>query len=301
MSQPVIPDSLSRFVFEGASVRGARVTLAETTRTLLAPHDYPAPLARVLAELAGAAALLAATLKFDGSLTLQVVATGPVRLIVVECNPGLALRGTAQWDDARLREMSADATLRALAGDDDQARLAITLDPRRDGPLYQGIVSLQPASVASTIEHYLRTSEQIVSKLVLDAGDGTVAGLLVQRMPASGPEDDSTWQRVSAALGAATRESVASAAESDAGLSALFPAEDVRVFKPAHPRFACTCSRPRVEGALRIAGRDEIEAALSHDGEVDVRCEFCGTHYTFTPGEARAVFDAPSGPSPTRH
>lgn len=293
-------DSLSRFVFEGASVRGARVTLADTSRALLASHDYPAPVARVLAEFAGAAALLAAALKFDGSLMLQLVGTGPVRLLVVECNPGLALRGTAQWDDDAVRALPDDAPLPALAGDGSDARLAITLDPREGGPLYQGIVSLDSASVAATIEHYLATSEQVASKLVLDVRDESVAGMLLQRMPASGPEDDATWERVSSALGAASGDAVVAAAGSDTGLSALFPGDDVRVFKPSSPRFACTCSRERVEGALRIAGRDEIEAALAENGEVDVRCEFCGTRYVFTAAQARAVF-APASSASTRH
>ena len=294
-------DSLSRFVFEGRSVRGVRVVLADTSRALLASHDYPAPVARVLAELAGAVALLAAALKFDGSLMLQLVGPGPVRLLVVECNPGLALRGTAQWDEPRVRALPSDASLRALAGDGSDARLAITLDSREGGPLYQGIVSLDSDSVATTIEHYLAKSEQVASKLVLDVRDGAVAGMLLQRMPASGPEDDATWQRASAALDGASRDAVADAAAGDAALSALFPDDDVRVFKPSSPRFACTCSRERVEAALRIAGRDEVEAALAENGEVDVRCEFCGTRYAFTPPEARAVFAPASAAPATRH
>ena len=295
-------DSLSRFVFEGAAVRGVRVKLADTSRTLLASHAYPPALARVLAELAGAATLLAAALKFDGSLILQLVGNGPVRLIVVECNPGLALRGTAQWDEARVRALPDDATLTSLAGDAERSRLAITLDPRDAGPLYQGIVALGAESVATTIEHYLETSEQVESRLVLDVRDGEVAGVLLQRMPGSGPEDDVTWQRASAALAEAPRERVVAASDGNEGLSALFPAEDVRVFAPTQPRYACTCSRARVEGALRIAGREEIEAALAQDGDVDVTCEFCGTQYRFSASEARAAFAPPGNAAPpTRH
>ena len=56
------PDTLSRFVFEGAAVRGTRVRLHATADAILAPHRYPPALARVLVELAGATALLAAAL-----------------------------------------------------------------------------------------------------------------------------------------------------------------------------------------------------------------------------------------------
>jgi molecular chaperone Hsp33 len=294
-------DTLSRFVFEAAAVRGVRVRLADTSRAMLASHAYPPALARVLAELAAAAALLAAALKFDGSLILQLVGDGPVRLIVVECNPGLALRATAQWDELRVRALPDAATLYALSGDGGGSRLAITLDPRDGGPLYQGIVALEAASVASMIEHYLETSEQVASRLVLEARDDGVAGLLLQRLPGSGPEDDATWQRASRAIADAAPERIVAAVADNAGLSTLFPADDLRVFEASQPRFACSCSRSRVEGALRIAGADEIDAALRDDGKVEVRCEFCGARYHFTPDEARAVFAVPAPESPTRH
>jgi molecular chaperone Hsp33 len=297
------PDTLSRFVFEGAAVRGTRVRLSETSRAILAPHDYPPALARVLAELTGAAALLAAALKFDGRLSVQLVGEGPVRLIVVECNPVLALRATAQWDEGRVRALRDDATLDRLAGGPANARLAITLDPRDEGPMYQGIVALETASVATTIEHYLTTSEQVASKLALVASDDEVAGVLLQRMPSSGPSDDATWSRAIAALDKASSSDVIAAASGDDGLASLFADDELRVFRAVTPRFECSCSRRRVEGALRIAGRDEIEAALLERGHVEVVCEFCGREYTFAPDEARALFgDGAAGSvPPTRH
>ena len=295
-------DSLSRFVFEGAAVRGTRVRLARTSRTILAAHAYPPSLARILAELTGAAALLAAALKFDGRLSVQLVGEGPVRLIVVECNAALALRATAQWDELQVRALPDDATLDRLAGGAEQARLAIMLDPRDSGPLYQGIVSLEAISVAATIEHYLSTSEQVASKLALVTDGGAVSGILLQRMPASGPDDDATWARAVAALQSSDRDDIVAATAGDAALAALFPGDDLRVFEPSTPRFECSCSRTRVEGALRIAGRDEIEAALRDEGRVEVVCEFCGRAYTFAADEARALFAvAPAGIPPTRH
>lgn len=297
-------DSLSRFVVEHAAVRGVRVRLASTAAAILGAHPYPPSLARVLAELCAAAALLAAALKFDGSMIVQLVGRGPVRLLVVECNPGPALRAMAQWDEARVRALGDRATLDALAGAPGEARLSITLDPREGGPMYQGIVTLEAASVATMIEHYLATSEQVASRLALVADGDEVAGLLLQRMPSSQAADDETWARVSHALGEAPDDLVIAAARGNAGLVALFPDDDLRVFAPVAPRFECGCSRERVEGALRVAGRAEIEEALAADERVEVVCEFCGRRYLFTPDEARALFspEAATGTGPpTRH
>jgi molecular chaperone Hsp33 len=295
-------DAFSRFLFEGAGVRGARVLLDATARTIVAAHPYPPALARVLRELAACAALLAGSLKFDGTLIVQLAGDGPVRLIVVECTTALTLRATAQWDDAAVRALPADASLLDLAGGPTAARLAITLDPRGEGAMTQGIVALEAGSVAEVVEHYLTSSEQVASRLALGHDGGAVTGVLLQRLPGTHAHDEATWHEAVAALDAAAVADLGLAATSDAGLSALFPGRDLRVFRGVAPAFACSCSVARVEGALRIAGRQEIEAALAEQGRVEVVCEFCGRQYLFSPPEARALFAPAGGPgSPTRH
>ncbi len=297
---PDAADALTRFVFEGAAVRGAHVRLDRAARDILACHPYPPALARALAELLGAAALLASTLKFRGSLTVQLSGDGPVRLLVVECNDRLELRATAQWDAAATGRLAADATLAALAGDPDRARLCITLDPD-NGPIYQGIVALEATSVAALVSHYLEASEQIGSRLALATRNGSVAGLLVQRLPASGAVDDSTWQVADAGITRLDPAALLRARTAEEALRNAFPEADLRVFRPKHPAFCCPCSRERVENALRIAGRAEIEAALEERGEVEVTCEFCNRRYTFPPAEARAVFPGAATATATRH
>jgi molecular chaperone Hsp33 len=80
-------------------------------------------------------------------------------------------------------------------------------------------------------------------------------------------------------------------------LRTLFPHDDVRMFNARPVTFRCKCSLARVVNALRIAGREEIEAALAERGVVDVTCEFCNRRYTFGPGEARALLaDRPTAP-----
>jgi len=284
-------DALVPFVLEGAAVRGACVRMDGTVRAALGSHDYPPALARVLGELMAASTLLAASLKFRGSLIVQLAGGGPVRLAVVECDHALKLRATAQWNADEVARLGADATLAALAGDGD-ARLAITLDPE-EGPLYQGIVALEAGSVAALLEHYLASSEQLDSRLALAARDGSVGGLLVQRMPGAGESDAGPWDEASRAIDALDPAALLDGAPVDV-LTRAFPGRDLRVFAERTPAFACRCSAARVEQALRIAGRDEVEAALADDGEVRVTCEYCGRRYTFTPNQARALFDAPA-------
>ena len=293
------PDALTRFVFEHASVRGAVVSLRETARAVLGCHVYPPALQRVLAELLAAAALLASTLKFTGSLIMQLQGNGPVRLLVVECTDGLDLRATALWDAEFMLALGDSASLAELAGGPQHGRLVMTLDPRSAGTIYQGIVALESGSVAGVMEHYLATSEQLPSRIVLATDGAATGGVIVQRLPGATDDDDKTWQRARSALDLMPVASLLDEMPVSTRLTGIFPHDDLRMFKPKPARFGCSCSRDRVENALRIAGATEIESILAERPDVEVTCEFCNRRYTFTPPEARALF-AP-WPSKTQH
>lgn len=282
-----ITDSLTRFVFERAALRGAVVGLDAAYRECVATHSYPPPLTRILGETMAAMCLLANSLKFQGSLILQLQGVGSVRLLVVECDASLTLRATAQWSG----DIAEAATLAELAGDPRRSRMVLTLDPKDGGPLHQGIVALEGGSVASLFEHYLATSEQIASRLWLDATGERVRGLLLQRMPGSTDADTATWMRAVSAVDAAAEPF--RSADAHALLAALFRDDDVRAFRARTPRFGCSCSRERVAGALKMLGNAEVESILAEQGSVGVNCEFCNRRYDFSPEEARALFAAP--------
>lgn len=282
-------DGLSTFVFEDTAARGALVSLDATARGILSCRDYPAALRRVLGELLAATALLASTLKFDGSLILQLAGDGPVRMLVVECQADLCLRATAQWTpDAEA--LPADADLATLAGGNARSRLVITIDPKDGGPMYQGIVSLETASVATLIEHYLESSEQIASRLVLAADDDRVRGLLVQRLPEAREGDAALWDDIAMTTGATGGELLA-AADAATLLKARYAEHDIRLFDARPARFACGCSQDRVANALRLIGKSEVEDILSEQGRIRVACEFCNREYEFDAARANALFE----------
>ena len=292
--KPPFSDALARFVFERSAVRGALVSLDDACRDILACHPYPPALKRVLAELLAAAALLASTLKFKGALIVQLQGDGPVRLLVVECDATLSLRATAQWKDTA-DALPVDASLVDLAGGPDHGRLAITLDPKDGGPIYQGIVALEAASIATLIEHYLVTSEQIDSRMTLAAEGTRVRGLLLQRLPGATAADDATWSHAAARIDSMSSAALLGSVGAEDFLRANFPDDDVRLFAARTARFACSCSAERVANALRLLGRAEVESILTEQGMIGVTCEFCNRSYTFVAEEARALFPSDHG------
>jgi len=76
-------------------------------------------------------------------------------------------------------------------------------------------------------------------------------------------------------------------------LHLLFLDDDVRAFRARVPRFACSCTRERVAGALKMLGSAEVESILAEQGSIGVNCEFCNRRYDFDAIAARALFAEP--------
>ena len=287
-------DSLQRFLFEHAPVRGELVHLDATWRAVLERHDYPAPLRDVLGELMAAAALLSATLKFEGSLILQIQGSGPVKLLVVECTSDQTMRATAKWD----KDVELPGGFRELVG---SGRFVITIAPIDLAQTYQGVVDLTGEGVSAVLEHYMATSEQLETRLWLASDAERATGMLLQGVPHRGRDDDG-WNRA-VILGETVKRDELLELDAREVIRRLFHEEDVRLFEPRIVSFRCSCSRDRVVNMLRMLGREEVQSILEERGSVEVGCDFCNRKYTFDPVDAEQIFatDVVTPPTTTRH
>ena len=276
-------DSLQRFLFEGAPVRGEIAHLDATWRAVLERHDYPESLRAAMGELKAAAALLSATLKFTGSLIMQVQGSGPVKLIVVECTSDQTMRATAKWDG----ELPA-GNFRELVGD---GRFVITIAPEEAKQTYQGIVALEGDTVAEVLEHYMTASEQLETRLWLASDARQAAGMLLQRVPGPMGTDPDAWNRAVKLTETVTSQELLKLPAREI-IRRLYHAEDIRVFEARLVSFRCSCSRERVVNMLRLLGHQEVQSILDERGNVEVNCEFCNRRYDFDPVDAEQVFAA---------
>jgi len=99
---PLTGDQVRRFVLEQRPVRGHWAHLDNAWRELRAHANYPAPVNELLGQAVAAAALLSATLKFNGTLTFQLQGNGAVKLLVAQCTHDFRLRAVARWDEEAL-------------------------------------------------------------------------------------------------------------------------------------------------------------------------------------------------------
>ena len=291
-------------------MRGILVRLADGWRAVLARRaaadaTLPEPVQSLLGEMAAAAVLMHANVKFDGKLVMQVFGDGPVALAVAEVRSGLAFRVAATLAG----NVVDDAGVEAMLNVHGKGRCAITLDRSERLPgqnAYQSSVALhgdagEPLqAISAVLEHYMLQSEQLDTRLVLAADAETASGLLVQRLPRPGAgidEDEigrnEDFNRIALLASTLTRAELLSL-DADALLHRLFWQERLTRLAPIvgelGPRFECTCSRSKVGAMLRGLGRAEVDGIVEEQAMVQVACEFCTAQYRFDPVDVGELF-----------
>lgn len=269
------------FVFDQLPIRGALVQLEDTWQRMVVDHQYPASVLSVLGEAASATALLAQSLKFDGSVTLQISGDGPMRMLVMQCTDALDVRGMALNSDPAEGASFAELTR--------GAHCAVTIDAGAMDRPYQGIVEICPDSLSSSLENYFARSVQVPSHLSLVTASGFCGGILLQQMPGERSASEDDWRRL-AFLVATLRDTDLVDGATSALLRKLFAEDDVRVFDARPVNFRCRCSQSRVEEVLRLLGEAETLAALQASGKVTVTCEYCGRVRAFDAVDVSRVF-----------
>ncbi|HKE94149.1 MAG TPA: Hsp33 family molecular chaperone HslO [Povalibacter sp.] len=299
-------DCLHRFLFEHFPIRGHIVHLDAAWRALLEHRDYPVAIRDTLGEAVAASVLLAATLKFEGTLSLQLQGQGPMHLMLAQCSNELGVRAVARYRETPAVAEGAPR-LTTLSG---EGRLMVTLENEDLSQRYQGVVPLGGERLADCLQGYFESSEQLPTRLWLHADADGVSGMLLQRLSddsvaqRKGPphaEDESradfedAWQRVQLLADTLRPEELKKLTDREI-LRRLFAEDDVRIFESAPVFFRCRCSRERVISMLRGVGAEEIRSVLAERGSVEVRCDFCNRAYQFDSVDVEHVFAARHAP-----
>jgi molecular chaperone Hsp33 len=295
-------DCLHRFLFEHYPIRGHIVHLDAAWRALLEHREYPTVIRDTLGEAVAASVLLAATLKFEGTLSLQLQGQGPMHLMLAQCSEVLGVRAVARFRE----EPEYQRELAALSG---KGTLTVTLENEDLSQRYQGIVPLTDGRMAECLRSYFESSEQLPTRLWLHADEKGASGLLLQRLSNDSvknrtvgspsqeidpAEIEDAWQRVQLLGDTLKPEELQTLSDRNL-LRRLFAEDDVRLFESAPVFFRCRCSRDRVTGMLRSLGAEEVRSVLAEQGHVEVRCDFCNRAYRFDAVDIEQLFS----PGPT--
>ena len=268
-------DQMHRYLFENYAVRGELVNVSQTWRDILSGHDYPQPVQQILGELLVATSLLTATLKFDGDITVQLQGDGPLNLAVINGNNRQEMRGVARMQG----EIAEGSSLKEMVGN---GYLVITISPEK-GERYQGVVGLEGDTLAACLEDYFMRSEQLPTRLFLRTGTADdqqgAGGILLQVLPAQDASTDD-FNHLATLTETIKTEELLTLSPTEV-LWRLYHQEEVTVYDPQDVVFKCTCSRERCGDVLKTLPQSEVDEILAEDGEIDMHCDYCGSHYVY--------------------
>ena len=277
-----VQDQLHRYLFENAAVRGELVNVTQTWRDVLKTHDYPAPVQQLLGEMLVATSLLTATLKFDGDITVQLQGDGPLSLAVINGNNRQELRGVARVQG----DIAPESSLKSMVGN---GYLVITISPEK-GERYQGVVGLEGETLAECLEDYFMRSEQLPTRLFIRTSDKGAAGILLQVLPAQETSKED-FNHLATLTETVKAEELIELPANEV-LWRLYHQEEATVYDPQPVMFNCTCSRERCGEVLKTLPQAEVDEIIEEDGEIDMHCDYCGTHYVYDAVDIAAIRNA---------
>lgn len=301
MTETTVPtdDLVAAFQIEGWPLRGRIVRLGASIDEVLSRHAYPEPVANLLGEACGLAALVGSSLKFEGKLIIQAQGDGPVSLVVADYDTTGGLRGYCSFDPNRVEAAShgfARPGAKTLLG---EGVFIMTIDQGPETDRYQGITAIEGETLALCAEQYFAQSEQTPTRVRLavgqvDTGEGErwrAGGILIQNIAADdarGSTED-VWERAQA-LFATTGEDelIDPTLPGETLLWRLFNEDGVRVFEAKPLRAFCRCSQERVATVLGSFSDEERAGMVEPDGKIHVTCEYCSRTYELEPQVERA-------------
>ena len=259
-------DSLLPFQLDKADIRGRFVRLDGALNRILSQHNYPEPVATLVAEAVVLTALIGQTIGFKAKLSLQIRGNGPIRIIATDYfapqDDGEAgmIRAYASFDETRV---SAEEPFSQIG----KGMFAVLIDQGTGQAPYQGITPLDAGSLANCAETYFAQSEQLPTRFAVSIARGKswrAAGVVLQHMPKASPlkviaapvdteADAENWNRATMMLESVQQDEMIGPKVSPAELLfRLFHEDAPRVYDPQPVRFGCTCSEDKVRQSMSI-------------------------------------------------
>ncbi|MER2151542.1 MAG: Hsp33 family molecular chaperone HslO [Candidatus Limivicinus sp.] len=281
-----------RVIAEDEQIKMAVITAPDMVEDARRIHGLSPTASAALGRLMLGASLLGNALKGEkDSLTLRLNGGGPIGSVVAVSDSEGNVRGYADEPQADL-PTRADGKLDVggLVGRDGTLTVSRDLGLREP---YIGSVELVSGEVAEDLTAYLVESEQIPSACGLGVLVGTdrhilaAGGFLVQLLPGA-PEE--LIQKIEDNL--FLMDQLTTILHEDGAeevINQVLRGFKYEILSREEVFWRCPCSRERVAAALKSTGEETLRELAAEGKETEVRCEFCGKEYLFSPEELTAL------------
>lgn len=266
-------DTLQRFMFEHASIRGEIAHLNETYKTIIQQNPYPPAVKQLLGQALVSCLLLTGSIKFEGEISLQFQGDKRLPVLLVQCDHQLQLRGFARYQE---EEEGIDYNAAFLEG-----KMVLTITQNNQTQAYQSVVPIISLQMGDNLMHYFAQSEQVASRVWLAVNDETAAGMLLQLMPDQNTQQREEFWEYAVQIGQTISEQELLTLDNTTILHRLYHETELRLYTARPVCFRCRCSEEKMKQVLTVIGEAEVRQLLQEKGVVDVECDFCKRHFTF--------------------
>lgn len=275
-------DTLQRFMFEHANIRGEIVHIEKTYQNIMSQRNYPPMVKNLLGEAIVSCLLLASSIKFEGSLSLQFQGDERLSLLLVQCDNELNIRAFAKYAENLEIIDYATAFL--------QGQMVMTINQYNQTQSYQSAVPIQATSMSENLMTYFAQSEQVATRVWLAVNEDMAAGMLLQLMPGQDTVQREQFWEYAVQLGQTVSEQELLTLDNQTLLYRLYNETEIRIFDSRSTRFKCRCSLDKMKQVITILGEKEAQDLLNEQGVISISCDFCNQKYTFDAIDVTMMF-----------
>lgn len=279
----IVQDYWIRSVTDDGTVRAMAAVTTATVEQARRRHGTAPTATAALGRSLTAAGLLGVALKAGQTIQVRILGDGPLGGVLAMSDAAGMVRGYVANPDVHL-PLTASGKL-DVGGAVGRGTLHVTLDLGLRVP-YHGSVPLVSGEIAEDLASYLVISHQIPSVVALGVlvspSERVMAagGLIVQVMPGADARTVSYLEQRAGVLPAVT-SMISRGRTPEEMVEAVLGEMPNQVVERGAVRFRCRCTRRKVQHVLISLGESDLREILAEQGQVEVRCNFCGARYLF--------------------
>jgi molecular chaperone Hsp33 len=290
-------DQLIRATAAEGGIRAVGVITTRLTDEARRRHNLSYVATAALGRTMAAGLLFASSMKrAEARVNIRVRGDGPLGGILADAGVDGTVRGYVDNPDVELSP-NAQGNLDVGGAVGSNGYVYVVRDVGYGYP-YSSTVELMSGEIGDDLTHYLVTSEQTPSALILGVfvdkdGVQVAGGLLIQILPKAATDEALVAlleSRLASLQGftnllqvGKTLPTIFEDLLSDMGLEILPETQLVR--------FHCGCSFDRVLGALKLLGQDELQDMIEKDDGAEATCHFCNEVYRANSGQLAQLID----------
>lgn len=287
-------DYIVRATAAGGQIRAFAATTRELVETARAAHNTSPVATAALGRLLTAGTMMGVMMKGDKDiLTLQIRGEGPLQGITVTADSKGRVKGYVLNPNVLIPANKIGKL--DVGGAIGRGYLRAIKDLGLKEP-YSGQVELQTGEIGDDLTYYFAISEQVPSSVglgVLMERNNTVkqaGGFIIQLMPFT---EEEVIEKLE--LNLSQVSSVTSMLEEgntpEMILVRVLEGMDVEFNDTIPTKFYCNCDKQRVAKALISIGKTELESMITDGEDVELKCHFCNSSYTFDTEELQELLE----------